>query len=43
MIVRACHNHDLLGLPRTAKMREFQDWFYEHVVGLGGPLPEYEV
>jgi hypothetical protein len=43
MIVRACHNHDLLGLPRTAKMREFQDWFYEHVVGLDGPLPEYEV
>ncbi len=33
MIVRACHNHDLLGLSRTAKMREFEDWFYEEVVG----------
>ena len=32
-LVRACENYDLLGLPRTAKMREFQDWFYEHVVG----------
>ncbi len=38
MIVRACHNFDLLGLPRTAKMRKFEDYFYEHVVGL-----EYEV
>jgi len=25
----------LLGLPRTAKTREFQDWFDEHVVGQG--------
>ena len=30
MIVRACENSDLLGLPRTAKMREFENWFYEH-------------
>jgi hypothetical protein len=35
MIVRACHNHDLLGLPRTAKIREFENWFDEHVVGEG--------
>ena len=33
MIVRACDNHDRLGLPRTAKMLEFRTWFYEHVVG----------
>ena len=33
MIVRACDNSDLLGLPRTTKMREFENWFYEHVVG----------
>ena len=33
MIVRACRNYDLLGLPRTTKMREFENWFYEHVVG----------
>ena len=42
MIVRACHNSDLLGLPRTAKMRKFEDYFYEHVVGPADPLPEYE-
>jgi hypothetical protein len=42
MIVRACHNYDLLGLRRTANMREFEDWFYEHVIGLADPLPEYE-
>jgi hypothetical protein len=35
MIVRACHNYDLRGLLRTAKMREFQDWFDEHIVGQG--------
>ena len=33
MIVRACENSDLLGLPRTRKMRDFENWFYEHVVG----------
>jgi hypothetical protein len=33
MIVRACDNYDLLGLPRTANMRAFGNWFYEHVVG----------
>ena len=33
MIVRACHNSDLLRLPRTAKMLEFENWFYEHMVG----------
>jgi hypothetical protein len=34
MIVRACDNSDRLGLPRTARMREFENWFDEHVVGL---------
>ena len=33
MIVRACENSDLLGLPRARKMRHFENWFYEHVVG----------
>ena len=33
MIVRACENSDLLGLPRTARMREFENYFYEQVVG----------
>jgi hypothetical protein len=33
MIVRACENSDLLGL-RTARMREFENYFYEHVVGV---------
>jgi hypothetical protein len=40
MIVRACHNHDLLDLPRTAKMHKFDHWFSEHVIGLANPLPE---
>ena len=43
MIVRACHNYDLLGLQRSAKMREFENWFDEHVIGPADPLPEYEV
>ena len=34
MIVRACHNRDLLGLPPIAKMRKFENWFDKHVVGL---------
>jgi hypothetical protein len=34
MIVRACRNYVLLGLPPTAEMRKFQNWFDEHVVGL---------
>ena len=33
MIVRACYNSDHLGLPHTAKMREFGDRFDENVVG----------
>ena len=37
MIVRACDNSDRLGLPRTARMREFENWFYEHVVGVEDP------
>jgi hypothetical protein len=40
MIVRACHNYDLLGLPRTGKMHKFDNWFSEHVIGLADPLPE---
>jgi len=37
MIVRACENSDLLGLPHTARMREFENYFYEHVVGVETP------
>ena len=39
-IVRACHNYDLLGLPVTSNMRKFEDYFYEHIIGLVDPLPE---
>ena len=31
-IVRACENSNRLGLPRTARMHEFDDWFYKNVV-----------
>ena len=31
---RARENYDHLDLPRTAKMRKFDKWFYEHMVGL---------
>ena len=34
IIVRACFNSDRLGLPRTAKMLEFENYFYENVVGM---------
>lgn len=34
MLVRACHNFERLDLPRTARMIEFDNWFYEHVVGV---------
>ena len=37
-IVRACHNYDLLDLPPTAKIRRFQGWFDEHVIGLADPF-----
>jgi hypothetical protein len=40
MIVRACFNSDRLGLPRTARMLEFQAWFDEHVVGAEDPYAE---
>jgi hypothetical protein len=33
MIVRALYNYDHLGLPRTAKMLEFETPFYEYMVG----------
>jgi hypothetical protein len=32
-IVRACDNCDRLGLTRSARMREFENYFYEQVVG----------
>lgn len=34
MIVRACANHDRLELERTDRMWEFDNWFYEHEVGV---------
>jgi hypothetical protein len=34
MIVRACANHAQLDLPRTDRMAEFDNWFYEHEVGV---------
>ena len=40
MIARACHNYDLLGLLPTTKIRKFQDWFDEHVIGLADPFHE---
>jgi hypothetical protein len=33
MIVRALYNYDQLGLPRTARMLEFENQFYEDLVG----------
>ena len=42
MIVRACRNYHLLGLPRTAKMREFDNWFDEHVIGWESETAFYE-
>src|SRR5262245_60649143 len=34
VIVRASENYDRLDLPRTARMREFDNWFFENVVGV---------
>ena len=34
MIVRACANYDRLGLDTTDRMREFNNWFSEHEVGV---------
>lgn len=34
MLVRACANFDRLNLPRTERMHEFNDWFFENVVGI---------
>lgn len=34
MIVRACTNFDRLDLERTDRMREFDNWFCEHEVGV---------
>ena len=33
MIVRACDNYRRLQLPGTARMLEFENWFYEYVIG----------
>jgi hypothetical protein len=34
MLVRACANYDALDFPRTDRMDSFDNWFYEHVVGV---------
>ena len=34
MLVRALYNHDKLGLERTVRMREFETWFYENIIGI---------
>ncbi len=34
MIVRGCANYDRLGLETTDRMREFNNWFFEHEVGV---------
>lgn len=34
MLVRACDNYNRLELQPTQRMREFDDWFYENVVGI---------
>lgn len=34
MLVRACANYDRLDFQRTDRMREFDNWFYEHAVGV---------
>ena len=34
MIVRACSNSDRLGIARTDRMSQFENWFYEYEVGV---------
>ena len=34
MLVRACDNFIRLGLPQTDRMVVFENWFYEHVIGV---------
>ena len=34
MIARACANYERAEFARTDRMREFDDWFFEHEVGL---------
>lgn len=34
MIVRACANYDRHGLEPTDRMRDFNNWFFEHEVGV---------
>lgn len=34
MLVRACDNHQRLGISPTENMRKFEDWFYKNVIGL---------
>ena len=34
MLARACDNYGRLDLPQTDRMHEFNEWFYEHVIGV---------
>jgi len=34
MLVRACDNHKRLDLDSTSRIAEFDNWFYENVVGI---------
>lgn len=34
MLVRACDNHKRLDLEATPRIAEFDNWFYENVVGI---------
>ena len=34
LIVRACDNHKRLGFEPTLLMLEFDNWFFENIIGL---------
>jgi hypothetical protein len=34
MLVRACANYRAMDFPRTDRIEAFDNWFYEHVVGI---------
>ncbi|MBK6854406.1 MAG: hypothetical protein IPG93_23210 [Burkholderiales bacterium] len=34
MVVRACANYERLDLVRTDRMRDFDNWFFDHEVGV---------
>jgi hypothetical protein len=38
-ICRACENAERLGLRRALKRRDFQNYFFEYVIGLADPAP----